>query len=100
MNERLVMSQLSSNRVGSRESGESGESSSGSDESTSGSMGPSYEWVDISVRNTPTIFKKPDDLDKMIARAQSCGRVYPQIFSLLKYVGTPTVSVMEGRMLR
>ena len=38
MNERLVMSQLSSNRVGSRESGESGESSSGSDESTSGSV--------------------------------------------------------------
>ena len=40
------MSQLSSNRVGSRESGESGESSSGSDESTSGSVGPSYDWVD------------------------------------------------------
>jgi len=69
VNERLVMSQLSSNRVGSRESGESGESSSGSDESTSGSMGPSYDWVDISVRNTPTVFKKPDDLDKVIARA-------------------------------
>jgi len=38
-----MSSQLSSNRVGSRESSESGESSSGSDESTSGSMGPNYE---------------------------------------------------------
>jgi len=32
-------------------------------------MGPNYEWVDISVRNIPTVFRKPDDLDKVLARA-------------------------------
>jgi len=44
-------------------------SSSGGGESTSGSMGPNYDWADISVRNIPTILREPDDLDKMILKA-------------------------------
>jgi len=64
-----MSSQLSSNRIVSRESSESGESSSGSSESTSGSLGPTYDWVEIAVRNTATTLRKPDDLDKVIAKA-------------------------------
>jgi len=64
-----MSSQLSSNRIVSRESSERGESSSGSSESTSGSLGPTYDWVEIAVRNTATMLRKPDDLDKVIAKA-------------------------------
>ena len=64
-----MSSQLSSNRIVSRESSERGESSSGSSESTSGSLGPTYDWVEIAVRNTATTLRKPDDLDKVIAKA-------------------------------
>jgi len=64
-----MSSQLSSNRIVSIESSGSEGSSSGSGESTSGSRGPMYDWVDVSVRNIPTILRKPDDLDKVIARA-------------------------------
>jgi len=59
-----MSSQHSSNRIVNIES-----SGSGSGESTSGSRGPTYDWVNISVRNFPTIFRKSDDLDKVIARA-------------------------------
>jgi len=64
-----MSSQLSSNRIVSRESSESGESSSGSTESTSGSVGPTYDWVESAVRNTATTLRKSDDLDKVIAKA-------------------------------
>ena len=64
-----MSSQLSSNRIVNIESSGSEGSLSGSGESTSGSRGPMYDWVDVSVRNFPTIFRKPDDLDKVIARA-------------------------------
>jgi len=32
-------------------------------------MGPTYDWVDIAVRNTATTLRKPNDLDKVIAKA-------------------------------
>ena len=51
-----MSSQHSSNRIVNIESFGSEDSSSGSGESTSGSRGPTYDWVDISVRNFPTIF--------------------------------------------
>ena len=93
-----MSSQLSSNRIGSRESSETGESSSGSSESTSGSLGPTYDWVEMAVRNTATMLRKPDDLDKVIAKAPLVRSGLPSDIVVAEICGY-TDRVCHGRVI-
>ena len=91
-----MSSQLSSNRIGSRESSESGESSSGSSESTNGSLGLTYDWVEVAVRNAATMLRKPDDLDKVIAKASLVRSGLPSDMIIAEICGY-TDRVCHGR---